>query len=67
MILGRMGANRCRLLLASKGCRGRKCLGQGPGGLDKEQQIQERIERCEYLHDLLKLGDVPKSLGVVEE
>lgn len=33
----------------------------------KEQQIREPIERGQCLYDLLKLGDVQKSLGGVEK
>jgi len=33
----------------------------------KEQQVRQRIELGEYLFDMLKLGDVLKSLDVTEQ
>ncbi len=35
--------------------------------LAKEQQVRRRLEQGEYLFDMLKLGDVLKSLGVTEQ
>jgi hypothetical protein len=33
----------------------------------KDQQARQRIAQGEYLFDMLKLGDVLKSLGVTEQ
>jgi 4-hydroxy-4-methyl-2-oxoglutarate aldolase len=41
-------------------------LKRSQASVAKEQQVRERIARGEYLFDMQKLGEVLKSLGVVE-
>jgi 4-hydroxy-4-methyl-2-oxoglutarate aldolase len=41
-------------------------LAKAQAGMAKEQQLRERIKQGEYIFDMLKLGEVLKSLGVAE-
>jgi 4-hydroxy-4-methyl-2-oxoglutarate aldolase len=42
-------------------------LAKSQASVVKEQQIRQRIMQGEYIHDMLKLDEVLKSLGVVEK
>jgi 4-hydroxy-4-methyl-2-oxoglutarate aldolase len=41
-------------------------LSQAQGASAKEEQMRERLAKGEYIYDILKLGEVLRSLGVVE-
>jgi 4-hydroxy-4-methyl-2-oxoglutarate aldolase len=42
-------------------------LSKAQGAAAKEEQMRERLAKGEYIYDMLKLGEVLKSLGVVEQ
>lgn len=42
-------------------------LAKSQAAAAKEQQIRQRIKQGEYIYEMLKLGEVLKSLGVVEK
>ncbi len=45
---------------------GADVLAKAQAAVAKEQGMRERIQKGEYIYDILKLGDVLKGLGVVE-
>ncbi len=46
---------------------GAEILAKAQAAVAKEQGMRERIQKGEYIYDILKLGDVLKGLGVVEQ
>jgi len=42
-------------------------LSKAQGASAKEEQMRERLAKGEYIYDILNLGEVLKSLGVVEK